>query len=323
MAVTISIIIPCYCSENTIEKVVNEIRDEFSARKDFHYQIILVNDSSPDNTYSVIEKICERDPQVCGVDLSRNFGQEAARFAGISYVRGEYVVYMDDDGQHPPADIFRLIEKLREGYDVVFADIQGRKGKIYKRITSKLHGRIAEWIGNKPKGINLSSFIACNKIVIEAAQSYHSPFPSIGAYFLCVTTKFANVQTAYRERLEGKSGYNLAKLLSLWLRAFTNFSIIPLRIATFIGTIFAVIGIAVAIFTIINKLVNPAVAAGFTSILASIYLVGGMILILLGLIGEYIGRTYMTVSNKPQYFVRSTIGSSIENDRKEQYDKKA
>lgn len=317
MEVTISIIIPCYCSENTIEKVVDEIRNEFSARTDYSYQVILVNDGSPDNTYSMIEKICEQDPQVCGVNLSRNFGQEAARFAGMSYVRGEYVVYMDDDGQHSPADIFRLIEKLQEGYDVVFADIQSKKGKIFKRITSKLHGRIAEWIGNKPKGINLSSFIACNRILIEAAQRYHSPFPTVCAFFLCVTTKFANVQTTYQERLGGKSGYNLARLLSLWLRSFTNFSIIPLRIATFLGTIFAVIGIVVAIFTVINKLVNPAVAAGFTSILASIYLVGGMILILLGLIGEYIGRTYMTVSDKPQYFVRNTIGTSIEDDKKE------
>lgn len=314
---TISIIIPCYCSENTIEKVVNEIRGEFLARKDYRYQIILVNDGSPDNTYSVIEKICEQDPQVCGVNLSRNFGQEAARFAGVAYVRGEYAVYMDDDGQHSSTDIFLLVEKLQDGYDVVFADIQGKKEKIFKVITSKLHGKIAEWIGNKPKGINLSSFIACNRVVIDAAQSYHSPFPSIGAYFLCVTTKFANIQTTYRKRLEGKSGYNLARLLSLWLRAFTNFSIIPLRIATIVGTIFAIIGIVVAIFTVINKLINPAVAAGFTSILASIYLVGGMILILLGLIGEYIGRTYMTVSDKPQYFVRNTIGISIEDGKRE------
>lgn len=313
---TISIIIPCYRSEGTITKVVDEIRNEFCIKADWDYQIILVNDGSPDNTYQVIETICKGDPKVCGVNLSRNFGQEAARFAGMAQVRGDYAVYMDDDGQHLPADIFRLVDKLQEGYDVVFADIQGKRKSVFKAITSKLHGKIAEWIGNKPKGINLSSFIACDGIVVKAAQNYRSPFPSIGAYFLCVTTKFANVQTQYRERMEGESGYNFVKLLSLWLRAFTNFSIIPLRIATFVGTLFAIIGVIVAIFTIINKLINPAVAAGFTSILASIYLVGGMILILLGLIGEYIGRTYMTISDKPQYFVRSTINISGEKEEK-------
>lgn len=308
---TISIIIPCYRSEATIEPVVKKIKDAFEQKIEYQYQIILVNDGSPDGTYRSIKKLCQEDAQVCGVSLARNFGQEAARFAGMPYVYGDYVVYMDDDGQHDPADIFRLIEKLDEGYDVVLADIEGRTGSVFKIVTSKIHRKIGELIGNVPKGIKLSSFIACNRMVIDAAQQYHSPFPTIGAYLQCITTKFANVPVNYHERTLGTSGYSFGKLFSLWLSSFTNFSIVPLRAATLLGFVFAGIGMVVTVATIVRKLLNPAIAAGFTSMMASIYMVGGIVLLLLGLVGEYIGRIYMTVSDKPQYIIRETINTGI------------
>lgn len=303
----VSIIIPCYRSEYTIEHVVESIRHAFEKETAYDYQIVLVNDGSPDNTAQAIRMLCQKDPKVCGVDLTRNFGQEAARFAGIPYVCGKYVVYMDDDGQHDPTDIFPMIQKLDEGFDVVFAELQNRTGSIFKIVTSKLHQKIGELIGNMPKGIKLSSFIVCNRAIIDAMLQYHSPFPTIGAYFLCVTTKFANVKVNYHEREAGASGYNLRRLLSLWLRSFTNFSMVPLRMATILGFLFAGIGGVVVVVTLIRKFLNPAILLGYTSIMASIYLVGGIMLLLLGLSGEYIGRIYMTVSDKPQYVIRETM----------------
>lgn len=308
---TVSVIIPCYYAAKTIENVVREIKSEFSRHEEYSCQLILVNDGSTDETFSIIQRLCCEDDTIIGVDLTRNYGQESARFAGIHYATGDCAIYMDDDGQHRPADIFQLIEKLQEGYDVVFADIQNRKDSIFKRITSKLHGKIAEWIGNSPKGIHLSSFIACSSTMIGIAKKYHSPFPSIGAFFTCVTTRFANVPVEYKKRSEGSSNYNLRRLIALWLRAFTNFSIVPLRFATFFGCLFAGGGLLFTLYNVIKKLLNPDVLAGFTSVISSIYLVGGMILILLGLIGEYIGRMYMTVSNKPQYVVRNVAGGNF------------
>ena len=310
----VSIIIPCYRSEGTIEHVVESIRNVFEKETEYDYQVVLVNDGSPDNTAQVIRTLCQKDSKVCGVDLTRNFGQEAARFAGMPYVCGKYVVYMDDDGQHDPADIFSMIKKIDEGYDVVFAELQNRTGSIFKIVTSKLHQKIGELIGNMPKGIKLSSFIVCNRVIIDAMLQYRSPFPTIGAYFLCVTTKFANVKVSYHEREAGSSGYNLRRLLSLWLRSFTNFSIVPLRAATLLGFLFAGVGGVVAVVSLIRKLLNPAILLGYTSIIASIYLVGGIMLLLLGLSGEYVGRIYMTVSDKPQYVIRSTINTSAQKN---------
>ncbi len=312
---TISIAIPCYKSARTIGPVVEELRGVFAAQSEYDYQIILVNDYPDDDTFDVIASLCREDEKIIGVNLSRNFGQTVAKMAALPYVKGEVLVYMDDDGQHPADQIFKLVEKVREGYDVVYARFPHKQHSAFKRLTSRLNSKVLELNGTKPKGITLSSYCAMGPTAIEALRRYKSPFPSMGGYLVHVARRYANVDMEHRARLEGESNYTLRKMLSLWLTGFTNFSTVPLRFATVAGSIFAVVGFLAAVITVIRKLLHPSIAAGFTTSIALQLGIGGMIMLLLGLCGEYIGRIYMTVSNMPQYEIRQTVNAGEEDDR--------
>ena len=303
----ISVCIPCYRSAKTLPKVVAAIREEFAKHEGYEYQMILVNDGSPDNTFEVIAQLCEEDENIIGMNLSRNHGQASAKIAALRYATGDALVYMDDDGQHPAEGIFRLVSKVEEGYDVVYAHFPKKKTSVFKKLTSDLHNKIAEWTGNTPKGIHRSSFVAWSRFALECVKNYHSPFPSAGAYLLCVTDKFANVEMEHKKRIEGSSGYTLKKLVGLWLNSFTNFSIVPLRLASFVGVSCAGIGFLFGIYVVIRKLLHPTVPAGYTSTIAILLFIGGMIMMMLGLLGEYIGRMYMILSNKPQYSVQKAL----------------
>lgn len=311
---TVSVAIPCYKSARTIVPVVDELRRVFAARPEYDYQIILVNDYPEDDTFDVIESICRQDRKVVGVNLSRNFGQTVAKMAALPYVKGEVLVYMDDDGQHPADQIFRLVEKVQEGYDVVYARFPHKHHSAFKRFTSWLNGKVLELNGTKPKGITLSSYYALGPTAIAALRRYRSPFPSMGGYLAHVARRYANVEMEHRDRLEGQSNYTLRKMLGLWLTGFTNFSTVPLRFAVVLGTLFAGVGFLAAVVVVIRKILDPSIAAGFTTSIALQLGIGGMIMLLLGLCGEYIGRIYMTVSNMPQYEVRRTVNTGEEED---------
>lgn len=311
---TVSVAIPCYKSARTIVPVVDELRRVFAARPEYDYQIILVNDYPEDDTFDVIESICRQDRKVVGVNLSRNFGQTVAKMAALPYVEGEVLVYMDDDGQHPADQIFRLVEKVQEGYDVVYARFPHKRHSVFKRFTSWLNGKVLELNGTKPKGITLSSYYALGPTAIAALRRYKSPFPSMGGYLAHVARRYANVEMEHRDRLEGQSNYTLRKMLGLWLTGFTNFSTVPLRFAVVLGTLFAGVGFLAAVVVVIRKILDPSIAAGFTTSIALQLGIGGMIMLLLGLCGEYIGRIYMTVSNMPQYEVRRTVNTGEEED---------
>lgn len=304
----VSVCIPCYRSEKTLPAVVADITNEFGKRPEYEYEILLVNDGSPDGTFSVIRELCAADDHIVGVDLARNYGQNLALCALYARIQGDMAVFMDDDGQHAAEDIFLLLDKLNEGYDVVIAAFPHKHHSLFKRVTSWGHRTLAEWTGTCPKGIVYSSFTAWSKTAITAAKDYHSPFPSIGAYLMHVTTRFANVDVSHRDRLDGESGYTFRKLMTLWLTSFTSFSIVPLRAAAVVGALCAGIGFLGGIVLVIRKLLNPEIAAGYTSMVALLLFIGGLIMIILGLIGEYIGRIYMTISDMPQYVVREVVG---------------
>jgi len=313
---TVSIAIPCYKSARTIPTVINDLRNTFSQRDDFDYQIILVNDYPDDNTFDVISQLCREDPKIIGINLSRNFGQTTAKMAALPFVTGDVLVYMDDDGQHPADQIFRLVDKVLEGYDLVYARFPHKKHSLFKRFTSWLNSKVLELNGSKPKGISISSYLAMNRLSVEALKKYKSPFPSMGGYLSHVVRRYANVELEHRERLAGQSNYTFRKMMGLWLTGFTNFSTVPLRLSAFVGIGCAGVGFITGAIVIIRKLINPAIAAGYTSSIALQLFIGGMIMMILGLCGEYIGRIYMTISNMPQYEIRETINTN----RKERED---
>lgn len=304
---TVSVAIPCYNAAETIEAVVNELRAEFAARSEYDYQIVLVNDCSQDDTFSVIRRLCRSDPRITGVDLSRNFGQTVAKMAALPYVTGDVLVYMDDDGQHPADRIFDLVEKVLEGNDLVYARFSHKHHSLFKRFGSWLNSRLLEMNGTKPRGIALSSYYAMDRVALEALKKYKSPFPSMGGYLSHVARSYANVDMDHRTRLAGRSNYTLGRMLKLWLTGFTNFSTVPLRVGASVGIVCACAGFITGAAVIIRKLRHPGIVAGYTSSIAVQLFIGGVIMMLLGLCGEYIGRIYMTVSNMPQYEVRHVV----------------
>lgn len=315
---TVSIAIPCYKSAQTIPTVVNDLRTAITQREEFDYQIILVNDYPDDNTFDVIAALCQEDPKIVGVNLSRNFGQTTAKMAALPYVTGDVLVYMDDDGQHPADQIFRLVDKVLDGYDLVYARFPHKKHSLFKRFTSWLNSKVLEFNGSKPKGVSISSYLALNRVAVDALKKYRSPFPSIGGYLSHVVRRVTNVDMDHRDRLAGQSNYTLRKMLALWLTGFTNFSTVPLRLAAFVGVGCSAIGFITGLWVIIRKLINPAIAAGYTSSIALQLFIGGMIMMILGLCGEYIGRIYMTVSNMPQYEVRELLNNKEDETEHEQ-----
>lgn len=308
----ITVAIPCYRSEKTLPIVVKRIKETITSRPGYEYQIVLVNDCSPDGTYEEIKKLCREDKNIVGVNLSRNWGQAHARIASIPYIQGDIAVFMDDDGQHPIERIFELTDKIEEGFDLVSANFEKKQEKWTSRLTSKISSKIYVMMGKRPKGAVSSSYFAINQMCINNLKNYKSPFPSIFGYLYQIAGKITNVKFEHLKRMSGHSGYNFKKRFSLWLNGFVNFSIVPLRVASALGIISAFVGFLIGMGKIIHKLINPNILIGYTSLIAVILFIGGILMLLLGLIGEYIGRMYLVLSNQPQYVIRETINNERE-----------
>lgn len=303
----ISFVIPCYRSERTIGGVVDEINAAMQSMPQYRYEIILVNDASPDNTFEVIQKLCEQQKNICGVNLAKNFGQHAALMAGFHYVRGDIAVCLDDDGQTPANEVGKLLHEIEEGADVVYARYGQKQHSVFRNFGSKVNDKMLNMMLSKPKELYVSSYFAAKRFVIDEMLRYQNPYPYVIGLVLRTTKKITNVEVTHRERKAGTSGYTIGKLLALWFNGFTAFSVKPLRIATIIGIFFSCVGFLYGIYTIIKKFVIPDVPVGFSALMSVIVFFGGVLLLMLGIIGEYIGRIYISLNNSPQYVVRESI----------------
>jgi len=308
----VSFVIPCYRSALTIEKVVNEVRDAMEKLQSYSYEIILVNDCSPDDTFEVIRKLCEENDNICGVNLAKNFGQHAALMAGFHQVTGDILVCLDDDGQTPADEVGKLLAEIEAGQDVVYASYDHKMHSLFRNFGSWVNEKMLQFLLGKPKELYVSSYFAARRFIVDEMLRYENAYPYVIGLVLRSTKKIVNVPVSHREREIGSSGYTLAKLLGLWFNGFTAFSTKPLRIATASGTVFAALGFLYALYTIIKKFINPAVPMGFSSLMSAVLIIGGLILIMLGLIGEYIGRMYICMNNAPQFVVRDFIPAKEE-----------
>lgn len=306
----LDIIIPCYNSQHIIRTVVEGILKAVQGR--FEVTVILSNDHSPDHVWDEIRMLCREYPNVIGINLARNFGQQSARMAAIPFVEGDYVVFMDDDGQHDPEYIPRLVEELEEGYDIVYAAFENKKQAKWKSIGSDFHQITSQWLEEKPKGIRTSSYFIVRRYIVDELKKYPSPSPVIFGYLMKTTQNISSISVPHKARIEGESGYTLKRLMRLWLNAVTSFSIVPLRFASYLGFISSGVGMATLIFIVVRKLLHPEIAAGYTSTIAVILLFSGIVLLMLGLIGEYIGKMFMTINCVPQYVIKEIIQNKEE-----------
>lgn len=307
----ISFVIPCYRSEKTLPGVVEEIKESVQkmqeSGKQYDYEIILVNDCSPDATFEVIADLCRKDKKIKGINLARNFGQHCALMAGFHYVTGELVVCLDDDGQTPANEVDRLIAEIENGSDVVYAKYEHKMHSLFRNFGSWVNEEMAMIMLGKPKSLTVSSYFAARRFVVEEMKRYTNAYPYVIGLVLRTTNRISNVMVTHREREVGTSGYTFSKLIALWFNGFTAFSVKPLRVATVIGCFCAGAGFLYGIYTIIKKFVNPNVPMGFSSMMAAIVFIGGMLMLMLGLVGEYVGRMYISMNSSPQFVIRETM----------------
>lgn len=308
----VSFIIPCYRSEKTLESVVKEIRDTMQTLPAYQYDIFLINDCSPDNTFEVIKKLCGQHDNITGISLAKNFGQHSALMAGLRKSDGDIVVCLDDDGQTPADEVGKLLAGIEEGSDVVYAQYDSKKHSAFRNFGTWMNDMMTRVMLGKPKDLHLTSYFAAKRFVVESMLAYEKSYPYIIGLVLRATKNISNVPVNHRSREIGASGYTMKKLLGLWFNGFTAFSILPLRIATVAGSICAGMGFLYGIYTIIKRFVNPAVPMGFSALMSALVFFGGMIMLMLGLVGEYVGRIYISINNSPQYVIRDEVGHKVE-----------
>lgn len=303
----ISFIIPCYNTTTTIYNIVNEIEEEMNKRSGEQYEIVLINDASPNpETLPLLKNVVKEKKNIILIDLAKNSGQPNAILAGCRYATGNYIMTSDDDGQTELHRLGEFIEKLQEGgYDVVCAKYTNRiQPSLFRRIGSGINRLMSDRLIERPKDVYMSTIFLAKRFVIDEIVKYDQPYGYLSGLILRVTQNIGNVEMEQQARNSGKSGYTFKKLFSLWLNGFTAFSIRPLRIADLIGFLFAGFGFILAFVTIIRKLVLVNVSVGWSSLISVILIASGLNLLVLGLIGEYIGRIYMCINKTPQSVIK-------------------
>ncbi len=311
----ISIVIPCYNSQATIRKVTEMVMEEFKKMPEYDCEFVLVNDGSPkDDTYGEIRRLGEDYANVKGVNLLRNFGQHNALMAALHYTSGDYILGMDDDMQTHPSQISKLIHKMEEGFDLVYGCYPKKKNSFLKNLSSKLNEVSSRILLGRPKDIVSSNFWMITRQVRDEVIKYDSFNPYIDGIFYRTTHKIGNVEVEHFKREVGTSNYTLKKLMKLWL-AYWNYSVIPLRISSVLGCISAAGGFLAALCIIIYKLIDPTVVVGWSSTMCIVVVFAGLILMVLGIIGEYLGKMILILNRTPQYIVRETINVADEDKK--------
>ncbi|HTV21784.1 MAG TPA: glycosyltransferase [Polyangiaceae bacterium] len=306
----LSIVVPAYRSSDCLDELAERVRS-VCQESDESYELILVNDCSPDDTWQVIERLTRDDPAVVGLNLRKNFGQDNALMAGLNVARGEVVIIMDDDLQHDPGDIPALLAKLREGYDVVYAKYRKDHQRLWKNIGSWFNGKVAEVVLDKPKDVYLSPYKAITAGVVAEVVRYRGPYPYVDGLLFRTTSRMTQVMVSHHARYRGSSTYTFWKSVAVWARLSTNFSVVPLRLASVLGAVIAGLGFALATGFLALRLLRPQIAesaVGWASIAISVLVLGGLQLAMLGVMGEYVGRMHLNLNNRPQYIVRESRG---------------
>lgn len=314
----LSIVVPVYRSQEILPELVHQVHQAVCSLglKDC-FELLLVNDGSPDDSWSAIAELATRYDFVRGVNLQKNFGQHSATMAGLHYIRGEIVVVMDDDLQHPPDAIGDLVRGIEGGADVCYVRYEGRQHRLWKIIGSWINDYAASLLLEKPRGLYLSSFKAVHRKIVLEVIKYDGPYAYLDGLILDITRLIKTITIKHQPRHKGTGNYNLRRSISLWLRMATSFSVVPLRIATVMGLSMAVLSAFVIGGVIVYKLLHPEIAAGWTSTMAVILFVGGIQTFCIGMVGEYLGRTYLKINGKPQFIVRATTwNNNTQNDEK-------
>ena len=303
----ISIIIPVFNSENTIEILVNNIVQTLGEH--YKFEIILINDVSKDSSEEKCKKLLDEYSSIVLYSLSKNVGEHNSVMAGLNKCTGDYAVIMDDDLQHSVDSLLELIKfgiKEKNNFDVVYTYYDKMKYNFFRNLGRKFNNFIANLLLDKPKFLYLSSFKLINRFLITEIVKYRSPFTYIDGIILGITSRIGRIKVEHSQRAYGKSGYTLKKLLQVWSSMFTGFSVVPLRLSLILGSMLSILGFIFALLTLIERIIDKTVTSGYPSTIIAVTVFAGAILIALGLLGEYVGRIFMSLNKKPQFTIRDS-----------------
>lgn len=310
----VSVVIPCYRCERTISKVVWQTREVLVGRG-LRYEFVLVSDGSPDATFDQIRSLCAEDDHIIGIDLARNFGQHNAIIAGLSHVHGELVMLMDDDLQTHPSQCHLLLDEMMCGdWDVVFAHFPKHREAPWRLFGSAFAAWSQRVLAGRASDIDMSNFFVMCRFVSDEVAKYEGPYVHIQGLIWRTTHRITNVDVQHFDREQGTSGYTLRSLVRLW-STILNFSMVPLRFATVIGAVLGLVGLVAAVVLVVHRLLNPEMQMGWASLMVVLLLCSGIIVLTLGVIGEYLGRLFMTANKAPQYVLREVVGADKDGNR--------
>ncbi|ASW42452.1 glycosyltransferase family 2 protein [Clostridium isatidis] len=309
----LSFVIPVYNSEKSIKIVIEKIIELVKGLGKYDYEVVLTNDGSTDNSLEVCKDICKNNSKVKLLNLSRNFGQHSAILAAFNNLTGDYVINMDDDLQTNPLEVEKMLNKLiQENYDIVYAKYSNKKHSNWRNIGTLVNKYMAEKMMGKPKDISIGSFYVARRYVIDEVIKYKGPYPYVSGLLLRVTKNIANVEVEHNKRAFGESNYNFRKLLLLWVNGCTNFSVSPIRLCNYFGASIGILSLIMLIISIIRSFFGySSQNAIFTSL---IIIAISINMILMGIVGEYVGRIFMCINNSPQYIIKETFNFTHNNE---------
>jgi polyisoprenyl-phosphate glycosyltransferase len=302
----ISIICPVYRSAATIAELVSKIEKALAHKK---FEIILVNDGSPDNSAAIVMELAQKDPRITAVSLRRNFGEYNAVQCGLNFAKGHYAVIIDDDLQNPPEEILRLTEEINQGYDVVYSRYEKKRHSWFRNAGSWFHNLVASYLLDKPKNLYLSSFKAIRRSVYREVIRYRGPFPYIDGLILRTTSNLGVVTVRHETRSSGRSSYTLRKLIRVYLNMFLNFSVMPIRLFTILGIGSFLLSLVLMAISLIEKLFWSGLPAGWSSVFVAVLFFAGLQMLFFGLIGEYLGKQYLDQNGTPQWIVKEVTAN--------------
>lgn len=301
-----SVVIPCYQSSHTIREVVELTIAEFKKMEIDEYEFVLVDDFSPDGgeTVRALRSLADDYPCVKVIELAKNSGQHNASMAGLNHATGDAIISMDDDLQTHPSQIHILLEEFDKGYDMVYGYYPEKKHSGFRNFGSYVNYLSVRILIGKPKELKTSSFWVMRKFVRDYIIQYKSHYTYLQGLILRTTRNIACVPVKHFERAYGKSGYTFKKLLKLWSNII-GYSVVPLRVSRYLGMVFSIFGVLGALVVLIRKLTMPTIAVGWSSVMCAIFFFSGMIMLFLGLIGEYIGRMFLGMNQYPQFVIKN------------------
>jgi undecaprenyl-phosphate 4-deoxy-4-formamido-L-arabinose transferase len=316
----LSIVVPVYRSADCLKELAKRV-DQACKNLGVSHELILVDDCSPDRSWDVIAELAAGELSVVGIQLRKNVGQDNAIMAGFNAAQGSAVVVMDDDLQHDPDDMGTLLAELRKGFDIVYAKYKQTHQKLWKNLGSWFNGKVAEIVIGKPPHIYLSPYKIITSEVVAEIVRYRGPYPYVDGLIFRTTSNIGQVSVEHHPRFAGQGSYTLWRSIAVWARLCTNFSVVPLRMATISGGLSAGAGLCAGVgFLIYRLFFNPSFAVaqeGWVSVIVSVLVLGGIQLLTIGVLGEYVGQMHLNINSRPQYVQRRRLPPSATGEARE------